>query len=166
LTTNENELRTVRPSRHEDLLDAIAQEEARLARLQVEQSDSRRRLGALQAELASLGVEPEIRVRVPLAIGAPVPRTSAEKVTLFRSLFRGRDDVFPIRFVSKKTGKSGYAPACSNKWEPGLCALKTGGKCSDCANQAFIPFDDAAVVGHLTGRHVMGVYPLLENETC
>ncbi|TMA22681.1 MAG: DEAD/DEAH box helicase, partial [Deltaproteobacteria bacterium] len=105
-------------------------------------------------------------MRVPLAIGAPAPRTSAEKVTLFRSLFRGREDVFPIRFVSKKTGKPGYAPACSNKWEPGLCALKTGGKCSDCANQAFIPFDAAAVVGHLTGRHVMGVYPLLENETC
>jgi hypothetical protein len=52
------------------------------------------------------------------------------------------------------------SPACSNKWKPGLCALKTGGKCSDCANQAFIPFNDAAVVGHLMGRHVMGVYPL------
>jgi hypothetical protein len=157
LTTNEHKPRTVRPSRGEDLLHALAQEEARLARLRVEQSDSRLRIGALQAELASLGAEPEIRVRVPLAIDTPVPRTSAEKVTLFRSLFRGRDDVFPIRFVSKKTGKPGYAPACSNKWEPGLCALKTGGKCSDCANQTFIPFDDAAVVGHLTGRHVMGV---------
>lgn len=102
----------------------------------------------------------------PLAIEASVPRTSAEKVTLFRSLFRGREDVFATRFVSKNTGKPGYAPACSNKWDPGLCALKIGGKCGDCANQAFIPFDDAAVFGHLTGRHVMGVYPLLENETC
>ena len=166
MTINENELRTGRLSQREDLLRALAQEKGHLARLEAEQSDSRRRLGALQAELASLGAEPEIRVRVPLAIDARVPRTSAEKVTLFRSLFRGREDVFPIRFVSKKTGKPGYAPACSNKWEPGLCALKTGGKCGDCANQAFIPFDDAAVVGHLTGRHVMGVYPLLENETC
>ena len=120
MTSNENELRTVRPSQREALLRALAQEEAHLARLGAEQSDSRRRLGALQAELASLGAEPEIRVRVPLAIGAPAPRTSAEKVTLFRSLFRGREDVFPIRFVSKKTGKPGYAPACSNKWEPGL----------------------------------------------
>jgi superfamily II DNA or RNA helicase len=39
-------------------------------------------------------------------------------------------------------------------------------KCGDCPNQAFIPFDDAAVIGHLTGRHVMGVYPLLPDETC
>jgi hypothetical protein len=39
-------------------------------------------------------------------------------------------------------------------------------KCGDCPNQAFIPFDDTAALGHLTGRHVMGVYPLLEDETC
>jgi hypothetical protein len=148
------------------LLRAIAQEEARLARLEAGQADSRRRLGTLRAELASLGAEPDIRVRLPVAVEARVPKTSAEKVKLFRSLFRGRDEVFPTRFVSKKTGKPGYAPACSNKWEPGLCALKTGCKCSDCVNQAFLPFDDAAVVGHLTGRHVMGVYPLLDDETC
>jgi hypothetical protein len=87
-------------------------------------------------------------------------------VKLFRSLFRGREEVFPTRFVSKKTGKPGYAPACSNKWAPGLCALKSGGKCSECPNQAFIPIDDAAIVEHLTGRHVMGVYPLLDDDTC
>ncbi len=39
-------------------------------------------------------------------------------------------------------------------------------KCGECPNQAFIPFDDAAVVAHLTGRHVMGAYPLLQDETC
>jgi superfamily II DNA or RNA helicase len=149
-----------------ELLQSIAHEEGRLARIETEQADSRRRLSALQAELASLGAEREIRVRLPLAVETPVPKTSAEKVKLFRSLFRGREEVFPTRFVSKKTRKPGYAPACSNKWAPGRCVLKTGGKCSDCANQAFIPVDDAAVVGHLTGRHVMGVYPLLEDETC
>ena len=103
---------------------------------------------------------------MPLVSDTPVPRTPVEKVRLFRSLFRGREEVFPTRFVSKKTGKPGYAPACTNKWKPGLCALKTGGRCSDCSNQAFMPFDDAAVVGHLTGSHVMGVYPLLDDETC
>lgn len=84
----------------------------------------------------------------------------------FRSLFRGRPDVFPVRFVSRKTGKAGYAPACSNKWEPGLCLLRTGGRCSDCVNQAFVPVSDRVVIDHLQGRHVMGVYPLLEDETC
>ena len=49
-------------------------------------------------------------------ISGPVDLTSSSqaKITLFRSLFRGRDDVYPRRFESRKTGKSGYAPACSN----------------------------------------------------
>jgi superfamily II DNA or RNA helicase len=71
-----------------------------------------------------------------------------------------------MRFVSRKTSRAGYAPACSNKWQPGLCLLKSGGKCSDCENQAFIPVADQLIVDHLQGRHVMGVYPLLEDETC
>jgi hypothetical protein len=73
--------------------------------------------------------------------------------------------MFPLRFVSKKTGKAGYAPACFNKWEPG-CLLKSGGKCSDCPNQDFVPVSDQLLIEHLQGRHVMGVYPLLEEETC
>lgn len=43
------------------------------------------------------------------------------KIALFRSLFRGRDDVYPRRFESRKTGKSGYAPACENEWVRGVC---------------------------------------------
>jgi len=147
------------------LRDAIAQEEALLATLADQQTDSMHRLAALRTELAALDTEPEIHVRLPMAFEAPIPQTPADKVRLFRSLFRGREDVFPTRFVSAKTGKSGYAPACRNKFVRGVCELPKI-KCGDCPNQAFIPFDDAAVVGHLTGRHVMGVYPLLADETC
>src|SRR5437667_12747171 len=42
--------------------------------------------------------------------------TADAKIALFRSLFRGRDDVYPRRFESRKTGKSGYVPACANEW--------------------------------------------------
>jgi hypothetical protein len=153
-----------RPASREALLEAISGEQALLARLDREQADARARLAALHAELASSGTEPEIRVRLRQSIEAPVPHTSAEKVKLFRSLFRGREDVFPTRFVAKKTGKPGYAPACRNKFVKGVCELPKV-KCGECPNQMFIPFDDAAVIGHLTGRHVMGVYPLLEDET-
>jgi hypothetical protein len=68
--------------------------------------------------------------------------------------------------VSKKTGKPGYAPACSNKWEPRLSLLKIGGKCSDCANQAFVAVGDQVVIDHLKGRHTIGAYPILEGDTC
>lgn len=157
--------RDERVLRRESLLQAITLEEARLARLEADQADSRGRLRVLQAELALLGAEPQIHVSLPVVDEVHVPTTSAEKVKLFRSLFRGREDVFPTRFVSRKTGKPGYAPACRNKFVNGLCELPKV-KCGECANQAFVPFGDETVVGHLTGRHVMGVYPLLEDETC
>jgi superfamily II DNA or RNA helicase len=147
------------------LRNAIAQEECLLAKLEAKQTESRHRLTVLRTELAALDTEPEIRVRLPVSPRGAIPRTSADKVRLFRSLFRGREDIFPTRFVSAKTGKSGYAPACRNKFVRGVCELPKV-KCGDCPNQAFMPFDDPAVVGHLTGRYVMGVYPLLEDETC
>src|SRR4029078_8554252 len=95
----------------------------------------------------------------------PVLTTPAAKVRLFRALFRGRDDVFPTRFLSRKTGKAGYAPDCADKFVRGVCDLPKI-KCSECPNQAFAPVDDLMVLDHLRGRHVMGVYPLLEDETC
>jgi superfamily II DNA or RNA helicase len=158
-------LRTKPVKKREDLLRTIAQEEGHLARLETEQAEARARIAALQSELGLLGAEPGIRDCPRLAVAPGGPRTPAEKVKLFRTLFRGREDVFPTRFVSKKTGKPGYAPACRNKFVKGVCELPKV-KCGECPNQAFIPFDDSVVVGHLTGRHVMGIYPLLEDETC
>jgi len=97
-----------RPGADRDALrDAIAQEECLLAKLEVKQTESRHRLTVLLAELAALDTEVEIRVRLPVSPMATTPRTSADKVRLFRSLFRGREDIFPTRFVSAKTGKSG-----------------------------------------------------------
>src|SRR5260370_24355287 len=107
------------------LRDDIAQEETLLATLEAQQAESRHRLTALRAELAALDTEPEIHVPLALAFEAPIPRTPADKVRLFRSLFRGREEIFPTRFESRKTGKSGYAPACRNKVVRGVCELPT-----------------------------------------
>jgi hypothetical protein len=46
-----------------------------------------------------------------------------------------------------------------------VCHLKSGGKCSDCPNQAFVPVEDQVIIDHLRGRHVIGCYPMLEDET-
>jgi hypothetical protein len=150
----------------EELIRDIAKAEALLSRLEAERDQAYARLTALRAHLAALGqAEPGIRVHPPTALPQPTPRSPEEKVRLFRQLFRGRGDVFPTRFVSKKTGKPGYAAACTNKFVRGVCELPKIG-CGECPNQAFVPVDDAAVLAHLQGRHVMGVYPLLEDETC
>jgi hypothetical protein len=95
----------------------------------------------------------------------------AEKIAVFRSLFRGREDVYPRRFESRKTGRVGYQPACGNEWIRGMCD-KPRIKCSDCPNQRFLPVTDEVVRWHLSGRDaaghdfVMGVYPMLRDETC
>jgi hypothetical protein len=93
------------------------------------------------------------------------------KIELFRSLFRGRADVYPRRFESRKTGKASYQPACANEWIRGVCE-KPKIKCADCPNRRLLPVTDEVIRWHLSGRNdqgrdfVMGVYPMLQDETC
>lgn len=106
-------------------------------------------------------------------ISGTVDRTSSSqaKIALFRSLFRGREDVYPRRFESRKTGKAGYAPACANEWVRGVCE-KPRIKCAECPNRRFLPVTDDVIRWHLSGSDpdgqpfVAGVYPLLQDETC
>jgi hypothetical protein len=91
--------------------------------------------------------------------------TAADKVALFRSLFRGRDDLFARLWINPRSGSKGYAPACGNEWVRGVCE-KPRVRCGECPNQAFLPITDRVVLDHLQGHHVIGVYPLLSEETC
>lgn len=153
-------------ARREQLIEEIEAVETLLARLAGEESEARVRLAALRAELASVdATQTRIRVRVSANSSVATPTTAEQKVKLFRQLFRGRQDVFPTRFVNKRTSKPGYAPACRNKFVRGVCELPKI-KCGECPNQAFVPVDDAAILAHLRGQYVMGVYPLMEDETC
>ena len=47
--------------------------------------------------------------------------TQQEKIVLFWSLFRGREDIYPRRFESKRSGKSGYQPVCRKEWIRPFC---------------------------------------------
>ena len=97
--------------------------------------------------------------------------TSQAKIALFRSLFRGREEIYARRFESRKTGKSGYAPACGNEWIRGICE-KPRIRCADCRHQRFLPVTDDVIRWHLSGHDdagqsfVAGVYPMLRDEAC
>ena len=86
-------------------------------------------------------------------------------------MFRGREDVYPRRFESRKTGRAGYQPACANEWVRGVCD-KPRIKCAECTNRRLLPVTDEVVRQHLSGvddlgrEFVMGLYPLLADETC
>lgn len=63
------------------------------------------------------------------------------------------------------SGKAGYTPACANEWRAGICE-KPRIRCGDCSNRLLIPLSDAVIYDHLAGKHTVGVYPLLEDDTC
>jgi hypothetical protein len=99
---------------------------------------------------------------------------SEDKITLFMSLFKGRTDVYPRRFESKRSGKSGYQPACRHEWIKGVCA-KPRVKCGNCNHRVFLPVTDQVIRNHLMGTDLetssqrdftVGVYPLLMDESC
>ena len=101
-----------------------------------------------------------------LAERCSLPELSVtEKLRLFRSLFRGRDDVYARFWISKKTGRSGYSPVCKNEWATKICQ-KPIMKCSRCPNRELIPLDDEVIRKHLLGAHVIGIYPMLQDESC
>lgn len=88
-----------------------------------------------------------------------------QKIKLFRRLFHGRDDVYPIRWESKTTGKPGYSPVCANEWRQGVCE-KPRIKCSECKHSLFAPVTDYVISNHLKGKITAGVYPLLLDDKC
>ena len=134
----------------QDSLAALGQENARLVAL-------------LESHGIAWRLPPEPTPPVPGS--GPSPFSADAKVALFRRLFRGRTDVYPVRWESKSTGKSGYAPACANEWHPGVCD-KPRTKCGDCGNRRLSPLADSVIYDHLLGKHTVGVYPLLEDDTC
>ena len=132
-------------------------------------NDPQHRLDETARELARLRAENE-RLRTLLALAQrtktildqskpePPPRGASptpanEKVALLRRLFRGRDNVYACRWENARTGKSGYAPVVVGGWS------RHGPK-------TYLPLTDAAFERHLRGRESIGVYPLLEDDTC
>ena len=91
-----------------------------------------------------------------------MPFTPAD-IALFKSLFRGRHDVYAVRW--EKDGKSGYMPAYKVDWSDYNNHKARGGTFKDYDKKEYLAFDDETVLDHLTGKETVGVYPLLEDNT-
>ncbi|MCK4309363.1 MAG: DEAD/DEAH box helicase family protein, partial [Candidatus Atribacteria bacterium] len=79
-----------------------------------------------------------------------------EKISIFRNLFKGREDVFAKYWVSRRTGKKGYSPVCKNEWIPQICRKP----CEKCRNKEYVPLDDFWIEKHLRGDIIIGIYPI------
>ena len=137
-----------------------------------------RRLREENARLRSLLIEHDLHIpETPSTTGmsrttsttstsgqSPVG-TAEQRIALFRSLFRGRDDVYAIRWESAD-GRSGYMPKADRDWKSYLSAKDEECKKVDRLTRKFRPLTDDVVRAHLVGEHTVGIYPLLQEETC
>jgi hypothetical protein len=84
------------------------------------------------------------------------------KIEIFRSTFQGRKDIVARYWVSKDGKKNGYSPFCRNEWKEGICQKP----CRLCSNADYIPLSDELIMDHFRGNHILGIYPLLKDNTC
>jgi hypothetical protein len=132
-------------------------DEARVKKLQLEiaeleqgLADKKRRLEEALSTVARSGPPPQSSLPNPDPQIVNNHSSPEDKIALFRSLFRGREDIYAKRFESKKTGKSGYQPCCRNEWARGLCE-KPQKNCGSCSNRDFEPVTDRVIRNHLAG---------------
>lgn len=149
--------------------------------------DSNQRPEAVRAEHESLrqenarlseilrrhGIDPGSREMKPAPAKTPEARSSPQvthhssepaKLALFRSLFKGREDVYALRWEAG--GKSGYSPASIRNWRAVLASPPSERKRVDRDSRRLLPLTDEAIREHLLGKKTVGVYPLLTDETC
>lgn len=140
----------------------IAQEECQ--RLREENARLRAMLGINQSPTKET-VPQETPAQKPSPTSRSGVSTPEEKISLFRSLFRGREDVFAIRWEGK-SGKSGYSPASIMDWRAIHVARPEERKKVARKTRMLQPLTDDAIHNHLTGKQTVGIYPLLPDDTC
>jgi superfamily II DNA or RNA helicase len=144
-------------------VDQLTRENRRLkAKLGLQEAQApRNTTQAIQMEFVPDGESNDIKVLIDINSTSD----STSKIRLFMSLFKGRKDVYARRWVNKNKGTSGYAPVCLNQWQPGVCG-KPKISCAKCENKSYAVLDENAIEGHLRGNTVVGIYPMLPDETC
>jgi hypothetical protein len=106
----------------------------------------------LRRENARLRAQPDppaldARAAFQLRLPDPLPAelvtsssSSSEKVSLFRRLFRGREDVYAVRW-ERRDGRGGYSPAARSRW--------------DRDQGVFLPLTDRVLREHLSGQQML-----------
>ena len=137
---------------------------AECVRLRRENAELRHRLGEPPPDRVPI-------VGTPASVGQNSPLSSATvtadsrpelKVSLFKSLFRGRDDVYAVRWEGRN-GRTGYSPAGIREWNATNTAAL--GKKKPVHSKLF-PLTEEVIRDHLLGRQTIGVYTLLQDDSC
>ena len=150
----------------ESLSEKLAKVTLECERLRAENERLRRILAghALQLEEPRAPM-PADEVPLPTAYPARAELSVPEKIALFRSLFRGREDVYAIQWA-RPDGNVGYSPACLRDWNALRRVPEAERRKLDKATRQLLPLTDEAIHAHLSGKCTVGVYPLLQDDSC
>lgn len=139
----------------------LAEIEGELAQLNARQAELLNKFTELQQAKDTLFQGEEASLQTDGLPSVTAQSSEGIKIALFRSLFRGREDVYARRFEDLKTGKKGYWPVRRNDWVD--------------EDHVYFPLTDEVVKNHLLGvdprdhfrrDFTTGVYPMLLDETC
>ena len=140
--------------------------EAECSRLREENARLRRLLA--EHNILIPRAEPPMRPFVKPMEASPLEERqerARKRIALFRSLFRGREDVYACRWESPD-GRSGYSPAAQKDWKAINRSRPEDRKKVDQKTRKYFPLTDSVIESHLLGKETIGVYPLLSDETC
>ena len=124
-------------------LDGLRAENARLARLLDLRGDA---IPPPEQPAAALAPPGLVTIRSSLA----------EKLALYRNLFRARDDVYAVRWENARVGTAGWMPAVAGGWRKGMNRSAV----------THLPLTDQVIAAHLVGDVFVGLYPLRPDSTC
>ena len=145
--------------KHHDLLEKLDSALAEIDRLRNENIELRKALSLSNKPSLESDVAANKKIRE-----SDTNLSGTQKFRLFRSLFRGRDDVYAVRWQSSK-GITEYSSVHSHKNDVTQCR-RPRKECEKLGERLYFPLTDKEIYGHLTGKYEVGIYPLLEDDTC
>lgn len=93
--------------------------------------------------------------------------TLEQKLEIFMDYFKGRDDVYPYLSINNNNPNvKYYIPACVNEWKKGVCNKTMGKLCKACQYRENKPISKDTIKNHIYDNKTIGIYPMLEDETC
>lgn len=93
--------------------------------------------------------------------------TLEQKLEIFMDYFKGRDDVYPYLSINNNNPNvKYYILACVNEWKKGVCNKTMGKLCKACQYRENKPISKDTIKNHIYDNKTIGIYPMLEDETC
>ena len=145
--------------------DELARAETRLTKLDEERDRLSRHIAELRDRLSWIKKRQKTAsAQQTILPSTPAPTRQRRSRCSWTSFAAGPTSIPSAGSTPRRTPRDTRQHAATNG-PVGLCD-KRKVKCGECPNQAFIPVTEKTVHDHFRGRHVVGVYPMLQDETC